>query len=911
MLKRWLLYYLGGALLLSASLSLFQTPNVSAAGESYTWVNYSKIGARGGSYASLNIRALGNETPQDFSQPYDVEFTQDENDPHLFTAKPGTPDCPGELKLTLTSTPGSREGNLQVSNCAPLTQATNPVTIRDDGAIFAKTSNDQAIMRSAFMEKNCPSKDSDGSPQAQARQQDCEDQAQTAYTTAVNECKQQFNYENSPQLANKYLTCLAEKLCVDRPSETTEAKEPKDTPPKCALGDIGWIVCQIFQLESWLADKSFELLSRFMTVDPLKKEVQLPTPPQGQPQNPQAPSQQGQTADRNRNTQLPTTAGNETTVYSAWKLFLGVTNLIFIAAFLLVIFSYITGWGLSAYNIKRTLPRMIVAVILSSGSFLICALAVDLSNVVGKFTQQTLIDISPPGSYGSWTEITSKVVSTTGSDEETSSTPDTEFTEPSSQPQTTPPSNPSQGTCTANIQPQPDVQQNSEEDQGIDEPRSFDATTQQKLMVGGAYVFGPMIIFALLIVLLPFMTAALLAIVATLIILMLRQVIIIVLVVISPVAFAFFVLPNTKKWFEKWKTTFTTVLMLYPIVSLIYGAAYFASQTIYSRSEEYDSLLLSMFALGILTIPLFMTPALMKMGGGLMEKFAGVVQQKNPLNRLQGMADAHSESRKNVKRRQAANASGLRLLNPAVQMRRFGMRSQAKSQQTNRTLQHVQARYNASQGMNTASSAGTSSQSIDQILADELSKLDSIHMKEIKAISGQFEQTKDHDEIKEMAQSGMDGSRVLSDVERAAAVQAALNHASSEEVHDIIAESGKMGDLARRTLVDSMRKTGFTKQNSHFGGGAMNQILEGKVNGQGDIDNIMARAASANAYGSNVLANQSDYTIGRLSELKRQGKIDATGVGNLQRSAATIGGSAKLRGQVAPDTLAAIERLGR
>ncbi|EDK72780.1 hypothetical protein TM7_0055 [candidate division TM7 genomosp. GTL1] len=52
-----------------------------------------------------------------------------------------------------------------------------------------------------------------------------------------------------------------------------------------------------------------------------------------------------------------------------------------------------------------------------------------------------------------------------------------------------------------------------------------------------------------------------------------RQLMIVLLVIISPLAFAAALLPNTSEWFSRWRKTFTTMLLSYPIVMfLFYGA---------------------------------------------------------------------------------------------------------------------------------------------------------------------------------------------------------------------------------------------------------------------------------------------------------------------------------------------------
>ena len=59
-------------------------------------------------------------------------------------------------------------------------------------------------------------------------------------------------------------------------------------------------------------------------------------------------------------------------------------NIIFIIGFLIIVFSQLTSFGVSNYGIKRLLPKIIIAAILVNVSFYICAIAVDLSNILGN-----------------------------------------------------------------------------------------------------------------------------------------------------------------------------------------------------------------------------------------------------------------------------------------------------------------------------------------------------------------------------------------------------------------------------------------------------------------------------------------------------------------------------------------------
>lgn len=94
-------------------------------------------------------------------------------------------------------------------------------------------------------------------------------------------------------------------------------------------------------------------------------------------------------------------------VGSTWGLFRDLANYCLILAIIVVIVSQLTGVGVSNYGIKKSLPRIIVAAILINLSYLICELAIDLSNILGaglKELFENLVDIdgraTAPGGVG-------------------------------------------------------------------------------------------------------------------------------------------------------------------------------------------------------------------------------------------------------------------------------------------------------------------------------------------------------------------------------------------------------------------------------------------------------------------------------------------------------------------------------
>ena len=118
-------------------------------------------------------------------------------------------------------------------------------------------------------------------------------------------------------------------------------------------------------------------------------------------------------------------------------------------------------------------------------------------------------------------------------------------------------------------------------------------------------------LFIALAVGLPTLAAGFLAIMTVFIILIVRQAGIILLVAISPVAFAAWILPNTEDLFKKWMKMFRGLLLVFPIISLLYGAGKLAGAVLASSATvdpNNPDETMQLVALAATTMPLIATP---------------------------------------------------------------------------------------------------------------------------------------------------------------------------------------------------------------------------------------------------------------------------------------------------------------
>ena len=273
-------------------------------------------------------------------------------------------------------------------------------------------------------------------------------------------------------------------------------------------------------------------------------------------------------------------------MYTAWNVMRNIANIAFVIGFLIIIYSQLTSIGISNYGLKKLIPRLIVAAVLVNISFYIAAFAIDVSNILG-YSIQEVFNIIREDTF----HLTNDNVS----------------------------------GFNTNV---------------------WGAVTAAALagggLVGGVYylaVGGPYLILSLLVGLL--LTA-----IFVIIILAARQAIIVILVIIAPLAFVANLLPNTEKWFEKWKDLFFTMLIFFPAFSLVFGGAQLAGQIIIQNAG--DDFVTLVFGLAVQIAPLVITPLILKLSGTLLGRIAqiGYNPRKGAIDRTRNWAEKRAEHMK-------------------------------------------------------------------------------------------------------------------------------------------------------------------------------------------------------------------------------------------------------------------------
>ena len=321
---------------------------------------------------------------------------------------------------------------------------------------------------------------------------------------------------------------------TDTSTISIESPSENSTSTSCDVQGIGWFICPV---SNWLADGidfMYSALQQFLKTKPLE------------------------------------TTNQNSGIYLAWVIMRNISNVAFIVAFLVIIYSQLTSVGISNYGVKKMIPRLVIAAVLVNLSFTICAILLDLSNIAGYAFQDafmgiknTISTVGENTSTWTWSEVISTALSN-----------------------------------------------------GV-------------LAVGAGYAVSLALTTELLPILVPAAALAGLTLLFILLIMAARQALIIILIIISPLAFVCYLLPGTEKWFKKWRDLFLTMLVFFPAFAVVFGGAQLAGIIIIQNASGPNGAIMHVLGMLVQIIPLAITPLIMKFSGGVLGKFAGFVNDKN------------------------------------------------------------------------------------------------------------------------------------------------------------------------------------------------------------------------------------------------------------------------------------------
>ncbi len=272
------------------------------------------------------------------------------------------------------------------------------------------------------------------------------------------------------------------------PTATDGKKEQKTCSSQVAK--VGWIVCSVTEAASTATDFLYGILEKLIVVKPI-------------------------------------TSGDDSPVFKVWQYCRDVTNIVFIIYLLVVVYSQITGVGISNYGVKKSLPKLIIAAILVNISYIICQLGIDISNIFGESLRSLFAGVKE---------------STMGS---------------------------------VAMEPVSFVDMFAMISSG-----AVGAIGGIMLAVETGAIW----------MLIPAVLTAIVSIFASVVTMAFRQAVIILLAMISPLAMVANIFPNTEQYFKKWKDYLIKMLIFFPAFSLMFGAADLAGWAIIVSSNG-DTLL--------------------------------------------------------------------------------------------------------------------------------------------------------------------------------------------------------------------------------------------------------------------------------------------------------------------------------
>ncbi|MBR2659489.1 hypothetical protein IKD60_01885 [Candidatus Saccharibacteria bacterium] len=115
------------------------------------------------------------------------------------------------------------------------------------------------------------------------------------------------------------------------------------------------------------------------------------------------------------------------------------------------------------------------------------------------------------------------------------------------------------------------------------------------------------------------------------VILLARQIGVIILIILAPLAFICYMLPNTEKYFTKWRTAFLAILLAYPLCALAMGAGTMVGNIMANTGSADGNAVLLIGAMVVNVLPFFFIPMLLQNAmsalGNIGGKIAGIGQR--------------------------------------------------------------------------------------------------------------------------------------------------------------------------------------------------------------------------------------------------------------------------------------------
>ena len=346
---------------------------------------------------------------------------------------------------------------------------------------------------------------------------------------------------------------------------------------------------------------------------------------------------------------------------------------------------------------------------------------------------------------------------------------------------------------------------------------------------------GGVVAFAALAVGIPTLVAGFFAIMTVFIILVVRQAGIILLVAISPVAFAAWLLPNTEDLFKKWMKMFRGLLLVFPIISLLYGAGKLAGAILISSATvdpNNPDETMQLVALAATTMPLIATPFVLQNSLSSLGSIGAKIGRMS--------AGAHSRFAGNVKSTAKGRVDNSVIGDTKRKYLDFMDRKRASMRASDRRAKIDNSKFGRFMGWDKggARARATVNKAFESDVENASTMLQGMTSSEIAAIA----KTGKTSDGKEVSQSMY-----------AATIDHTMANGSFTERMDVLSSlKGKDASIKQRAIKAAYAK----KDNNILGNGFGDAILNDEVGSMQDLSNMAVNnAASGNLQAEHLVQN--------------------------------------------------------
>ena len=359
--------------------------------------------------------------------------------------------------------------------------------------------------------------------------------------------------------------------------------------------------------------------------------------------------------------------------------------------------------------------------------------------------------------------------------------------------------------------------------------QSAEVGTFNTLIIGGLALAG-VGLFIFLAVSIPTIMALLLALLVVLVILIVRQAAVILLIAISPLAFAAWLLPNTENLFKKWVSMFRGLLIVFPVISLLYGAGKLAGAVLAAVGTDDPNNpkeTMQVAALAASILPLGATPFVLQSSLNSLGNIGAKIGRMG--------ANAHSRFAGNAK-----GAAKRRIDNSAVgdtkrKYSDFMDRKRASMRASDRRAKIDNSKFGRFMGWDKggARARATVNKAFESDVDNASTMLQGMTSDKIADIAN--------------------GTTVASRAMRAAAIDHTMANGSFKERMDVLSSlKGTDNSIKQRAIKAAYAK----KDNNIIGNGFGDAILNDEVGSMQDLSNMAVNnAASGNLQAEHLVQN--------------------------------------------------------